>query len=160
MWITTTCCCSRVRPWRVSPYLVENHGVFVVGQDVVGLDLGRRVQNLHLLLEELGEGVLASVLAGQRLTAREVQDRVVGVVAEEPLHVAFGQCLGCAPGDLLIEQTRPPPHRATGRAFAGRATPIGCRMPMTKADARDRGRESFGRQAWNDAYAQLSAADR
>jgi len=31
---------------------------------------------------------------------------------------------------------------------------------MTRADALDRGRESFGRQAWGDAYAQLSAADR
>ena len=31
---------------------------------------------------------------------------------------------------------------------------------MTTADALDRGRESFGRQAWADAYAQLSAADR
>jgi len=30
---------------------------------------------------------------------------------------------------------------------------------MTTADARDRGREAFGRQAWGDAYAQLSAAD-
>jgi DNA-binding CsgD family transcriptional regulator len=31
---------------------------------------------------------------------------------------------------------------------------------MTMADALDRGRASFGRQAWGDAYAQLSAADR
>ena len=31
---------------------------------------------------------------------------------------------------------------------------------MTAADALDRGRASFGRQAWGDAYAQLSAADR
>ena len=31
---------------------------------------------------------------------------------------------------------------------------------MTAADALDRGRESFGRRAWGDAYAQLSAADR
>jgi len=31
---------------------------------------------------------------------------------------------------------------------------------MTTVDARDRGRESFGRRAWGDAYAQLSAADR
>lgn len=30
---------------------------------------------------------------------------------------------------------------------------------MTTDDALDRGRESFGRQAWGDAYAQLSAAD-
>jgi len=30
---------------------------------------------------------------------------------------------------------------------------------MTTGDALDRGRESFGRQAWGDAYAQLSAAD-
>jgi tetratricopeptide (TPR) repeat protein len=31
---------------------------------------------------------------------------------------------------------------------------------MTAADALDRGRESFGRRAWADAFAQLSAADR
>lgn len=31
---------------------------------------------------------------------------------------------------------------------------------MTRVDALDRGRESFRRQAWGDAYAQLSAADR
>ena len=31
---------------------------------------------------------------------------------------------------------------------------------MTAADALARGRASFGRQAWGDAYAQLSAADR
>jgi ATP/maltotriose-dependent transcriptional regulator MalT len=31
---------------------------------------------------------------------------------------------------------------------------------MAAADALDRGRESFGRQAWGDAFAQLSAADR
>ena len=31
---------------------------------------------------------------------------------------------------------------------------------MTTADAVNRGRESFGRQAWGDAFAQLSAADR
>jgi len=31
---------------------------------------------------------------------------------------------------------------------------------MTAADALDRGRASFGRQAWGEAYAQLSAADR
>jgi DNA-binding CsgD family transcriptional regulator len=31
---------------------------------------------------------------------------------------------------------------------------------MTTADALDQGRESFGRQAWADAFAQLSAADR
>jgi DNA-binding CsgD family transcriptional regulator len=31
---------------------------------------------------------------------------------------------------------------------------------MTTADAVNRGRESFGRQAWGDAYAQLLAADR
>jgi DNA-binding CsgD family transcriptional regulator len=31
---------------------------------------------------------------------------------------------------------------------------------MTTADTRDRGRESFGRGAWADAFAQLSAADR
>lgn len=31
---------------------------------------------------------------------------------------------------------------------------------MTTADRLDQGRESFGRQAWADAYAQLSAADR
>jgi DNA-binding CsgD family transcriptional regulator len=31
---------------------------------------------------------------------------------------------------------------------------------MTAADALDRGRESFGRQAWGDAFALLSAADR
>ncbi len=31
---------------------------------------------------------------------------------------------------------------------------------MLTADARDRGRESFRRHAWGDAYAQLSAADR
>jgi hypothetical protein len=31
---------------------------------------------------------------------------------------------------------------------------------MTRADALDRGRETFGRQAWGDAYAPLSAADR
>jgi DNA-binding CsgD family transcriptional regulator len=31
---------------------------------------------------------------------------------------------------------------------------------MTTADALDRGRESFNRQAWADAYTQLSAADR
>ncbi len=30
---------------------------------------------------------------------------------------------------------------------------------MSTADALDRGRESFGRQAWGEAYAQLSAAD-
>ncbi|MBI1885724.1 MAG: DNA-binding response regulator [Chloroflexi bacterium] len=30
---------------------------------------------------------------------------------------------------------------------------------MTTTDALDRGRESFGRQAWGDAYAQMSAAD-
>jgi hypothetical protein len=30
---------------------------------------------------------------------------------------------------------------------------------MTTAEALDRGRESFGRQAWGDAYAYLSAAD-
>lgn len=30
---------------------------------------------------------------------------------------------------------------------------------MTRHDALDRGRESFGRQAWKDAHAQLSAAD-
>src|SRR5919109_2445671 len=30
---------------------------------------------------------------------------------------------------------------------------------MATADALDRGRECFGRQAWGDAYAQLSAAD-
>ena len=31
---------------------------------------------------------------------------------------------------------------------------------MTAAEALDRGRESFGRRAWADAFAQLSAADR
>jgi len=31
---------------------------------------------------------------------------------------------------------------------------------MTTADPLERGRESFGRQAWGDAYAELSAADR
>ena len=31
---------------------------------------------------------------------------------------------------------------------------------MTKADALDRGRAAFGRRAWGDSYAQLSAADR
>src|SRR6266581_7028511 len=31
---------------------------------------------------------------------------------------------------------------------------------MTVADALDQGRASFGRQAWADAYAQLSSADR
>jgi SAM-dependent methyltransferase len=31
---------------------------------------------------------------------------------------------------------------------------------MTTAEALDRGRESFGRRGWRDAYAQLSAADR
>jgi hypothetical protein len=31
---------------------------------------------------------------------------------------------------------------------------------MTTADALDQGRESFGRQAWADAFDQLSAADR
>jgi hypothetical protein len=31
---------------------------------------------------------------------------------------------------------------------------------MTAADILDQGRESFGRQAWADAFAQLSAADR
>ena len=31
---------------------------------------------------------------------------------------------------------------------------------MRTPDALDRGRESFGRQAWGDAYTQLSAADR
>lgn len=31
---------------------------------------------------------------------------------------------------------------------------------MTMADARDRGRTSFDRQAWGDAYTQLGAADR
>lgn len=31
---------------------------------------------------------------------------------------------------------------------------------MTTTDALDRGREAFGRQAWGDAYAQLSTADR
>ena len=31
---------------------------------------------------------------------------------------------------------------------------------MTAAEALDRGRESLGRRAWADAYAQLSAADR
>ena len=31
---------------------------------------------------------------------------------------------------------------------------------MTAAEPLDRGRESFGRQAWADAYAQLSEADR
>ncbi|MGH9132809.1 MAG: hypothetical protein ACRDZZ_02655, partial [Ilumatobacteraceae bacterium] len=30
---------------------------------------------------------------------------------------------------------------------------------MSMADALDRGRESFSRQAWKDAFAQLSAAD-
>ena len=30
---------------------------------------------------------------------------------------------------------------------------------MRTADALDRGRESFGRQAWGDAFALLSAAD-
>ena len=31
---------------------------------------------------------------------------------------------------------------------------------MTTADALDQGRESYGRQAWADAFDQLSAADR
>ena len=31
---------------------------------------------------------------------------------------------------------------------------------MTGSASRDRGRASFGRQAWGDAYAQLTAADR
>ena len=32
--------------------------------------------------------------------------------------------------------------------------------PVTGSDALDRGRESFGRKGWNDAYTSLSAADR
>src|SRR5712692_4877485 len=31
---------------------------------------------------------------------------------------------------------------------------------MTVVDSRDRGRASFARQAWGDAYAQLTVADR
>jgi hypothetical protein len=31
---------------------------------------------------------------------------------------------------------------------------------VTAAEARTRGRESFGRRAWADAFAELSAADR
>jgi hypothetical protein len=31
---------------------------------------------------------------------------------------------------------------------------------MTRADALERGRESFGRRAWQESYAQLSAANR
>jgi hypothetical protein len=47
-------------------------------------------------------------------------------------------------------------------AGAGDATELElwCGEPMSRVDALDRGRESFRRQEWGDAYAQLSAAGR
>ena len=46
--------------------------------------------------------VLAPVIAGHRSPTREVDDDVVRVMTEEPFHVALGQRLGRAPGDLLV----------------------------------------------------------
>src|SRR5687767_251455 len=43
---------------------------------------------------------------------------------------------------------------------ASGATTAVVRDSMTTTDMLERGRESFGRRAWRDAYAQLSAADR
>jgi hypothetical protein len=51
-----------------------------------------------------------------------------------------------------------------GSCPAGHRRPVGARPPVegdcVVADASDRGRDSFGRRAWGDAFAELSVADR
>jgi hypothetical protein len=61
-------------------------------------------------------------------------------------HCARRSDIPAAPGDL-------------GAGVRGRVTPAAGSV-MTTADTLDRGRESFERRAWADAFVQLSAADR
>jgi hypothetical protein len=61
--------------------------VVVTGQDVVVLGLGRRIEDMHLLLEHLRHGVVASVVAGNRPSTREVHDGVARMKVEEAFHV-------------------------------------------------------------------------
>src|SRR6266508_3027500 len=84
------------------PGLVQDNHMVIIRQDVVGLDLGRGVEYLHLLLEHLCYAVLAPVVAGHRSSTWEVHDSVVGVKAEEAFHVTLGQRLGGTPGDILV----------------------------------------------------------
>src|SRR6185437_5433254 len=61
----------------------EFDGVLVASQDVVALELRRRVEKRHLLLECTGYPVPPAVVTRKRPVARNMHDRVFGVQGKE-----------------------------------------------------------------------------
>ena len=100
-----------------------------------GFNLEWRVEYLHLLLEHLRHAVLASVVARHRTPTQEVHHDITGMVAQEAVHIAFGNSLlgapaisslGCAmPTHSFRPSTAGYPKAGPARSGLEQAVPIG-----------------------------------